>query len=111
MASPSSPSALSTNRVNLRVLLGFGMVMALWLMNRTTPFGESLLAIVIRAISCAPRMAPPVAPVRCISNISLNSLGGIQDMIKLNMLQVHKTHQKYNIQQLNQYPIRACIAS
>lgn len=84
--------------------------MALWLMNRTTPFGESLLAIVIRAISWAPSMAPPVAPVSCISNISLNSLGGRQEMIKWNMLQVHKTYQQYNIQSVNQYQIRVYIA-
>lgn len=50
VALPTNPPALSRCRLNFRVLLGFTKVITLAFRKRTTPLGESLLAMVTLAI-------------------------------------------------------------
>lgn len=49
VALPTTPSALSKTRLSLRVELGLTTVIRLSLRKRTTPLGESLLAMVTLA--------------------------------------------------------------
>lgn len=74
VALPTRPPALSKTSLSLRVELGLTTVIKLSLRKRTTPLGESLLAMVTLTTCREPRTAPPVAPSSRTSNISACSL-------------------------------------
>lgn len=71
---PTTPPALSRTRCIFIVALGLTTVIRLSLIKRTTPLGESLLAMVTLATRCRPRTAPPDALTSRTSKTSAFSL-------------------------------------